>query len=171
MDVASMDFSKLYALQPLFNLIPDSVIEEARTEALKNDSSMLVQTGAAIAGSFYKELGMDVSKIQSRYITRTGMLMLLIAASAGGIATILVSFLASRISSAAARNIRRDVFNKVEDFSLTEFDRFSTASLITRTTNDVTQVQMLLMMGIRMICYAPIMGIGGVMMALRKSSP
>lgn len=168
-DIASMDFSKLYALQPLFNLIPDSVIEEARTEALKNDSSMLVQTGAAIAGSFYKELGMDVSKIQSRYITRTGMLMLLIAL-AGGIATILVSFLASRISSAAARNIRRDVFNKVEDFSLTEFDRFSTASLITRTTNDVTQVQMLLMMGIRMICYAPIMGIGGVMMALRKSS-
>ncbi|MDD3904727.1 MAG: ABC transporter ATP-binding protein, partial [Sphaerochaeta sp.] len=106
---------------------------------------------------------------QSSYILKVGVKMLLIALL-GGVATILVSFLSSRIAAKIARNLRKDVFEKIESFNNSEFDTFSTASLITRCTNDITQIQRFFMMGIRMICYAPIMGIGGVIMALDKSS-
>jgi ATP-binding cassette subfamily B protein len=87
----------------------------------------------------------------------------------GGVATVLVSLLASRIAAGTARNLRKDVFHKIESFSSAEIDTFSTASLITRCTNDITQIQQALMMGIRMICYAPIMAIGGIVMAVGKS--
>ena len=87
----------------------------------------------------------------------------------GGVATVLVSLLAAKISSGAARNLRFDAFRKVESFSNAEFDQFSTASLITRCTNDVTQIQMVLNMGIRMVIYSPIIAIGGIVMALRES--
>ena len=87
----------------------------------------------------------------------------------GVLAAVLVGFFASRISSGVAKQMRSDVFRKVESFSNTEFDKFSTASLITRTTNDVTQVQMLISMGLRLMCYAPIMGVGGIIFALQKS--
>jgi len=78
--------------------------------------------------------------------------------------------LSSRIAAGVARNLRNDVFAKVQSFSNEEFDKFSTASLITRTSNDITQMQMVLTMGIRMVFYAPFMGIGGVFMALQKSA-
>ena len=169
-DVSEMDFEKLYAMQPVLNQLPDSVIEEAREKALANDPSMRLQTGAALTGSFYTELGLNLGDIQFKYISFVGMEMLLVALL-GGIATIFVSLISARISAGVARDLRRDVFRKVESFSNTEFDRYSTASLITRSTNDVTQIQMLLMMGIRMICYAPIMGIGGTIMALENPPP
>ncbi len=168
-DVSEMDFEKLYAMQPMLNQLPDSVLQDAREKSLANDVSMRLQTGAALAGSFYTELGLNLGDIQFQYISFVGLEMLLIALL-GGIATILVSLISARISAGVARDLRRDVFRKVESFSNTEFDHYSTASLITRSTNDVTQIQMLLMMGIRMICYAPIMGIGGTMMALEKST-
>jgi ATP-binding cassette subfamily B protein len=94
---------------------------------------------------------------------------MLFIALAGGTATVLVSFISTKIASGMARRLRRDIFEKVESFSQGEFDKFSTASLITRCTNDIMSVQMLVMMGIRMICYAPIMGIGGIIMAVSKS--
>ena len=169
-DVSQMDFKKLYAMQPMLDQLPDSVLQDAREKALANDSSMRLQTGAALAGSFYTELGLELGDIQFQYISFVGMEMLVVALL-GGIATILVSLISARVSSGVARDLRRDVFRKVESFSNTEFDRYSTASLITRSTNDVTQIQMLLMMGIRMICYAPIMGIGGTMMALENPPP
>ncbi|NLA27571.1 MAG: ABC transporter ATP-binding protein, partial [Firmicutes bacterium] len=97
-----------------------------------------------------------------------GLSMLLIALG-GGVATVLVSFISSRIAAGVAKNLRHDVFKKVNSFSKAEYDRFSTASLITRSTNDVMQIQMLLTFGIRMIFYAPILGTGGVIMALNKS--
>ncbi|MDR1400147.1 MAG: ABC transporter ATP-binding protein/permease [Treponema sp.] len=100
------------------------------------------------------------------YILSTGLTMLGIALL-GGLATIVVSLLSSRVGAGFARNLRKAVFEKIERFSSIEFDQFSTASLITRCTNDVTQIQMLLMMGIRMICYAPIMAIGSIVMTLR----
>ncbi|MDR1713212.1 MAG: ABC transporter ATP-binding protein/permease [Coriobacteriales bacterium] len=106
--------------------------------------------------------------IEIAYILRIGLLMLLVTLLSG-VATVLVSFISSRIGAGLARDLRKAVFAKVASFSHTEFDRFSTASLITRSTNDVTVIQMLMTMGIRMICYAPIMGIGGVVMALNKS--
>lgn len=169
MDVKSIDFKKLYAMQPQLDMIPASVIQAAHDKAIANDQAILKQSGAALAGSFYTEIGMSLSDVQTSYIMRIGLIMLLIAL-AGGLATILVSLFSSRIAAGVARTLRVDIFNRIESFSNNEFDKFSTASLITRTTNDVTQIQTLLTIGIRMICYAPIMGVGGVIMAINKSS-
>jgi len=168
-DISSVDFSKLYQIQPMLNKLPAQMIETARSDAKKNADSMLTQSGAAMTKNFYKELGLDIAAIQRAYIFKIGFLMLLIAL-AGGVATIMVGYFAAKIAAGLARDLRHDLFRKVSDFSNNEFDQYSTASLITRTTNDVTQVQMLVMMGIRMICYAPIIGVGGVIMALRKST-
>lgn len=168
-DISSVDFSKLYQLQPMLNRIPVQTIEKAREDAKKNSGSILLQSGTAMTKNFYKELGMDIGAIQRNYIFKVGFLMLLIAFG-GGIAAISVGFLSAKIAAGVSRNLRHDLFRKVSDFSHNEFDHFSTSSLITRTTNDVTQVQMLLIMGVRIICYAPIIGVGGVIMALRKSS-
>lgn len=96
-------------------------------------------------------------------------LHMLIISLAGGSAAIGVNFLSTRIAAGLARNLRFEVFKKVESFSSDEFDTFSTASLITRCTNDINQVQQLFVNGIRMSCYAPIMGIGGIIMAVRKA--
>lgn len=167
-DMKDVDFSKVYQLEPILQKLPASVIDDARKDADNSSSALFGQTGTALTKSFYKELGMDLNKIQNDYILNKGLLMLLIAL-AGGIATVFVGLISSRVSAGVARNLRHDVFHKVESFSNHEFDQFSTASLITRTTNDVTQVQVLLMMGIRMICYSPIIAIGGVIMALSKS--
>ena len=168
-DVSAVDLERLYTMLPTLERLPQKALDAARAQAEQNSEAMLLQTGSVFARSFYKELGVDVGGLQNRYILNKGLLMLLVALL-GGTATVLVSFFSSRISAGIARDLRRDVFNRVESFSSSEFDRFSTASLITRTTNDVTQVQMLLMLGIRFLCYAPIMGIGGIVMALRKSA-
>jgi ATP-binding cassette subfamily B protein len=101
-------------------------------------------------------------------ILRLGLQMLVIAL-AGGVAAVSVSFLSTRIAAGIARDLRFAVFQKVESFSSREFDTFSTASLITRCTNDINQVQGIFIMGIRMICYAPIMGIGGIIMAVHHA--
>ncbi|HEX2985214.1 MAG TPA: ABC transporter ATP-binding protein [Caproiciproducens sp.] len=167
-DMTNVDFSKVYKLQPILQRLPSSVIETARSDAQKNSSSLFPQSGTALTKSFYRELGLDLGQIQNRYIFQKGLLMLLIALG-GGIATVLVGFFSARISAGVARDLRRDIFARVESFSNREFDQFSTASLITRTTNDITQIQMMLMMGVRFLCYAPIIGIGGIIMALGKS--
>jgi len=96
-------------------------------------------------------------------------LQMLIITLAGGAAAVSVSFLSTRIAAGIARDLRFAVFQKVESFSSREFDTFSTASLITRCTNDINQVQGIFIMGIRMICYAPIMGIGGIIMAVHHA--
>jgi ATP-binding cassette subfamily B protein len=111
---------------------------------------------------------MDAVKIQRDYILNTGGIMLLISLL-GGVATIAVGYLASKTAAGAARNIRKDIFEKVESFSSTEFNKFSTASLITRSTNDITQVQTVTYMIIRLVFFAPIIGIGGVIRAIDKS--
>lgn len=168
-DIAGADLSKLYPYRSLFEKLPAGQMEQARAAARKNPDSMLLQSGAALTRNFYRELGMDLGKLRNGYLVRTGALMLLLTL-AGGAATVLVGLLSSRLSAGVARDLRKDVFAKVESFSGHEFDRFSTASLITRTTNDVTQLQMLLMTGLRVICYAPIIGAGGVVLALKKSA-
>lgn len=164
-----VDVNQLYQVQPQLAQLPEPVILGAHEKAMANDATILKQSGVMLSQAFYTELGADVEVMQRNYIVRIGLLMLAIAL-AGGIATVLVSLISSKIAAAVARNLRRDIFNKIENFSNNEFDKFSTASLITRCTNDVTQIQMLLMIGIRMICYAPIMGIGGVIMAVNKSA-
>ncbi|MCL2884867.1 MAG: ABC transporter ATP-binding protein, partial [Oscillospiraceae bacterium] len=159
---------ELYDQQPMFNQIPAAIIADARAKAQAMDSMFRDQSGTMLAGIFYTELGGNLSAHQTNYILRIGGIMLAFALGSG-ICTVLVSFLSSRIAAGVARRLRRDVFAKVESFSHAEFDKFSTASLITRSTNDVTQMQMLLAIGIRMICYAPMMAVGGTIMALRKS--
>jgi len=112
--------------------------------------------------------GMVEGAPQTAFILRTGGLMFAIALLAG-IASMFAMYLAPRIAAGAARDLRRDLFNHVESFSQNEFDRFSSASLITRCTNDVAQVQGLANVTARMLVYAPILGIGGIAMALTRS--
>lgn len=167
-DRTKLDMSEVYKLQP--------VLDQMDQETLLNEKSISEdnkiaenQIGIAVSKSFIEELGVDILNTQTKYILKMGALMLGIALI-GGIATILVSFFSSRIAAGIARNIRQDVFTKIETFSFKEIDKFSTASLITRSTNDITQVQNFFMFGIRMICYAPIIGVGGVIMAMNKAA-
>lgn len=168
-NVKSMDLTKLYAMQGQLAQIPASVISEAHDKAALNDPSILLQSGAAMSGSFYSELGVKLTNIQSAYIFKVGRLMLLIA-MLGGLASVLVSLFSARLSAGVARKLRVDVFERIESFSSSEFDKFSTASLITRCTNDVTQIQTLLTIGVRMLLYSPILAVGGVIMAVSKSA-
>ena len=166
--VQDMDMSQLYAGIPMLQQMPKETFSEAIDSAENAQSMIGSQVGATFTKLFYKELGVDLDAKQVRYIVIKGLEMLGIALL-GVLAAVLVGFFASRISSGVAKQMRSDVFRKVESFSNTEFDKFSTASLITRTTNDVTQVQMLISIGLRLMCYAPIMGVGGIIFALQKS--
>ena len=163
---AEMD---VQALAHMLAMMPAQARQDAIDTAAVTPDSITSQTGAIFVKQFYQQLGADTDAIQTRYILRTGGLMLL--ASLGlAVCAIAVGFCASRTGAGVARAIRSDVFRKVTGFTNAEFDRFSTASLITRSTNDITQVQMLITMGLRIVCYAPIIGIGGTVMALRKST-
>lgn len=166
--VQDMDMRQLYAVIPMLQQMPKETFSEAIDSAENAQSMIGSQVGATFTKLFYKELGVDLDAKQMHYIVMKGLEMLGIALL-GVLAAVLVGFFASRISSGVAKQMRSDVFRKVESFSNTEFDKFSTASLITRTTNDVTQVQMLISMGLRLMCYAPIMGVGGIIFALQKS--
>ena len=166
--VQDMDMRQLYAVIPMLQQMPKETFSEAIDSAENAQSMIGSQVGATFTKLFYKELGVDLDAKQVRYIVMKGLEMLGIALL-GVLAAVLVGFFASRVSSGVAKQMRSDVFRKVESFSNTEFDKFSTASLITRTTNDVTQVQMLISMGLRLMCYAPIMGVGGIIFALQKS--
>lgn len=168
LEVAELEIAALYRIQPLLDRLPESAIAAAREKALLNDENLLEQSGIMLARAFYRELGVESSAVQTAYILRIGLIMIAIAFF-GGAAAVLVGLLSSRIAAGTARNLRQDLFARIEGFSNSEFEQFGAASLITRCTNDVTQIQMLLMLGIRMICYAPIMGIGGVVMAVSSS--
>lgn len=176
-DLSSLDFSQgledvdmetLYQLTPLLSLVPQESLEAVRESAAASDSMLGEQVGVTLTRLFYQELGWDMEAIQSQYIVNRGLQMLGIALL-GAIATVLVGFFSARMAASVGRQLRHDLFQKVESFGSGEFDKFSTASLITRTTNDVQQVQMLITVGVRMLCYAPIMGIGGIVFAVGKS--
>jgi ATP-binding cassette subfamily B protein len=131
--------------------------------------AMVIQMAVGAVRAEYEALGIDPGAIQQSYILKTGGTMLLISLL-GGVTTVAVSYLGSRTAAGAARDIRRDVFKKVESFTSAEFNKFSTASLITRSTNDVTQVQQVIFMFMRIVLYAPILGVGGVIRAMEKST-
>ena len=164
----NVDMDQLYQLIPLLSYVPQESIQQAQEQAASSDSMLGGQVGVTLARLFYQELGVDVNALQSGYIWDKGLQMLGVALL-GVAATVLVGFFSARMAATVGRRLRHDLFAKVESFSNGEFDRFSTASLITRTTNDVQQIQMLITMGVRMICYAPIMGIGGIIFAVGKS--
>lgn len=151
--------------------------EEAKKEMTKSideqmdamgETTMLIAAGNGVKTE-YIGLGADVDKIQSDYILKSGLIMLGIALI-GSIAAMSSAFLSSRVGAGVARDLRKAVFKKVESFSNTEFNKFSTASLITRTTNDITQVQMLVIMLLRIVLFAPMMGIGALYKALTHST-
>lgn len=126
--------------------MPDSMIDQAATLYIKQA---------------YENLKIDTDKLQIQYMMKTGGKMLALA-FLGMAASVLVGFLASRVAASTGRDLRSKVFQKVVGFSNAEFDHFSTASLITRSTNDIQQIQMVTVMLLRMVLYAPIIGIGGV---------
>jgi len=130
---------------------------------------MVTQMAAGSVRAEYGALGMDLDGIQGRYIWYAGILMLLLSLASAA-STVAVGYLSARTAAGVARNLRDKVFTRIESFSNAEFDKFSTASLITRSTNDITQIQMLIIMLIRIVCYAPILGIGGIIRALSKST-
>ena len=172
----SLNGAKLPANTDLFTLIGNLPAEQRAKLSEETDKkitalgdNMIVQAAASSIKAEYDALGMDTGKIQSSYILRAGKFMLLLSLL-GAVCTVVVGLLASRTAAGVTRNLRKSVFTKVESFSNTEFDKFSTASLITRTTNDITQIQMLIVLGIRMLISAPIMGVGGIMKALNKST-
>jgi ATP-binding cassette, subfamily B, multidrug efflux pump len=145
------------------------IAEDMNSKFTVMGDKAIIQAASGSVKAEYAALGMDTDKIQSRYILKAGAYMLVLSLLSA-IATVFVGFLASRTAAGVSRNLRKDVFTKVESFSNAEFDKFSTASLITRTTNDITQIQMLIVMMVRMVIYAPIMGIGGIIKAQSKST-
>lgn len=169
MQESSVDIVRLYEALPRLRSLPSGTFDGARQAAAQMPDMIRDQTGVTLARGILAEMGADMAGIQSAYIWRVGLLMLLITL-AGGVATVLVGLLSAQISAGVSRKLRTEVFARVESFSNKELDQFSTASLITRTTNDVTQVQMFVMMGIRMLCYAPIMCVGGIIMAVRRAA-
>lgn len=143
-------------------------IQSAISEAAVTPETMISQTGPVLVKSFYRALGADTDAIQTNYILMDGLKML-------GLTVLLTScaiaagFCLARLGAGVGRDLRRDVFSKVTNFNNSEMDQFSTASLITRSTNDITQIQNFLSMGFRMMCFAPIMGFGGLIMGISKS--
>lgn len=134
------------ALEEKLDDMPDSMVDQVATLYIKQA---------------YENLKIDTDKLQIQYMLKTGGKMLALA-FLGMAASVLVGFLASRVAASTGRDLRSKVFQKVVGFSNAEFDHFSTASLITRSTNDIQQIQIVTVMLLRMVLYAPIIGIGGV---------
>ncbi|MFN3741652.1 MAG: ABC transporter ATP-binding protein [Anaerolineales bacterium] len=130
--------------------------------------SMLRQMSIAATRAEYQTLGVDLSALQRTYLLRTGGIMLLLTLFSA-LLTILVGLISARVAAGAARDLREALFVRVSDFSLAEMERFSTASLITRATNDVSQLQMVTMLIIRLVFYAPILAMGGMIRALNTA--
>ena len=139
----------------------DALIGQMDQQMDSMQDSIIAQAAAGYIKDAYTHIGIDTDQIETTYILHTGAKMLALA-FLGMAASILVGLLASRVGAGVGRRLRENVFRKVVGFSNAEFDKFSTASLITRSTNDIQQIQLLLVMILRMVLYAPIMAIGGI---------
>ena len=139
----------------------EMLVEEMGSQMGELPDTILEQAAVSYVKSAYEGLGMDMEEIQFQYLLSTGAKMAGLA-FLGMAASILVGFLASRVGAATGRDLRGKVFHKVVSFSNNEFDHFSTASLITRSTNDIQQIQMIIVMLLRIVLYAPILAIGGI---------
>ena len=144
------------------------------TEGIDEKFDTLGESSMTIAASNgvkmeYKTLGRDTDAVQNNYILKIGGMMLGIALL-GSAAAITVGYFSSRIGAGVSKKLRQDVFNKVQHFSTTEFNKFSTASLITRTTNDIQQIQMVVVMCLRVIVYSPIIGFGALIKVLNSAN-
>ena len=184
-DIADNFVSKITASMPegmvgdgadvfvLLRMFPQSQLDnlvKRIDEQLGNvPETLLSQAGISYVKNEYSTIGIDTDKEQIQYILKAGAKMIGVALC-GGASIVLVSFFGSRVAAGVAKNLRKDIFEKVVSFSNNEFDKFSTASLITRTTNDVVQIQTLIVMLLRIVFYAPILGIGGIIKVLRTNS-
>ena len=147
----------------------DSILSKV-DESLSEYTSENIEAASIMAlKSEYAILGVSISSLQNAYIMREGLIMLLISL-AGSLCAMVASYLSSRAATGACKNMRDDVFKKVESFSSDEFSRFSTASLITRTTNDIQQIQNVINMILRIVLFAPMMGITSLLKVLRYPS-
>ena len=179
MDTSSKEYQEKFGQLPPNMSVYDAIsfMDESQKSKMFEDmdtridtmgeSTLKIAAGNGVKAE-YKKLGADVDKVQTDYIFKTGLKMLGIALL-GTVAAISVAFFATKVGAGVARALRKDVFEKVESFSNEEFNHFSTASLITRTTNDITQVQMVTMMLLRIVCFAPIIGIGALIKVLKES--
>lgn len=154
-------------LSVLQNPAMQDTIEQSIQTAAVTPESLISQTGPVMVKSIYQLLGADTDAIQTNYIIVDGLKMLGLTVLLTGCA-IGAGFCLAQLGAGVGRDLRRDVFARVTYFNNNEMDQFSTASLITRSTNDITQVQNFLSMGLRMMCFAPIMGLGGLIMGLSK---
>ena len=166
-DMANMDPFMMLSSMPEEQVL--EIIKGINEKLDEMPESMVTQSAVTYVREQYKELGIDIDKVQTNYLFMAGAKMLGVALI-GTIAAVIVTFIAARIAAALGRNLRKDVFNKVVGFSNAEFDRFSTASLITRTTNDIQQIMMLIVMGLRIVFYAPILGIGGIVKVVKSGA-
>lgn len=157
----SEDISMFDILRTLPQEQRDTMITEMEKQISDMPETMLEQTATVYIESVYRSLGVDMNALQTNYILATGAKMLGLA-FLGLLASVTVGLLASRTAAAIGRDLRRNVFTKVVGFSSSEFDHFSTASLITRSTNDIQQIQMVIVMMLRMVLYAPIIAVGGI---------
>lgn len=164
---AGMDVYQVFSMMPQKEKEQMTNQIESQMETM-GSSTMIIAAGQGVKME-YESLGADVENIQTNYIIAAGLKMLAIALL-GSLAAIGSAFLSSKVGSGVARDLRKAVFEKVESFSNSEFNTFSTASLITRTTNDITQVQMLMIMLLRIVMFAPMMGIGALYKALTHST-
>ncbi len=137
-----------------FENLPNTMIDQAAISYVKNE---------------YNNIGLNIDKMQTNYLLYTGGLMILIALLSMA-ATVTVGFIGARVAANLGKNLRSKVFSKVIGFSNAELAKFSTASLITRSTNDIQQIQMLMVMLLRVVFYAPILGIGGVIKVLNTET-
>ena len=144
------------------------MVEKIEEQMSEMPDTILDQAAVSFCKSAYKDLGMDMDQTQIHYLLKTGGQMAALALL-GMAASIMVAFLASRVGASAGRDLRSGVFHKVVGFSNNEFNHFSTASLITRSTNDIQQIQMLIVMLLRMVLYAPILAIGGVLQVMKTN--
>lgn len=149
----------------ILQMLPEEqreTIVEQITQTVKDMPEMILEQAAiSYSANAYENLGMDMNQVQTRYLLTTGGKMVMLA-FLGMFASILVCLMAARVGANVGRTTRGNVFRKVVGFSNNEFDHFSTASLITRSTNDIQQIQMLIVMLLRMVLYAPILAVGGV---------
>ena len=166
-DMVNMDPFMMLSSMPEEQVL--EIIKGINEKLDEMPESMVTQSAVTYVREQYKELGIDIDKVQTNYLFMAGAKMLGVALI-GTIAAVIVTFIAARIAAALGRNLRKDVFNKVVGFSNAEFDRFSTASLITRTTNDIQQIMMLIVMGLRIVFYAPILGIGGIVKVVKSGA-
>ena len=161
--------SALDAVKMLPQETRDQIAEAVSDKFGAMPDTMISQYTVAFVENEYEALGMDLGQMQIRYIMKTGGNMLLLALL-GMAASICVTFCSARVAATVAHDLRNDVYRKVIGFTNEEFNRFSTASLITRSTNDIQQIQMLLAMGFRIILFSPILGLGGVLKVLQSDA-